>query len=306
MKKRNRAALLNFSRLFKIYIFIHFAQVFFFPNIFPENQGSLITQEIYFLGIRNQIGQQLIPMTSIVMIISYMKEKKRSPLIFVLGFLAIITSIKTNSSTGIIAIIVLYMLYCLFGIIPNSVINIKNTSIGYIVGNVLLVFGQVISNIPIVANIIQRYFGKDASFSNRTVIWVRSYENFKNSYLLGIGRHQGKSVMTFHAQNQYDKDTSYSAHNVLLQTIVESGIIGLIPIAILIVITINRSSRCRNQNYLLMIVIGIIAVMVTFLMEAYDLTYFLILLGFIFNIDKMESIFDKRKYVKKESMVTEI
>lgn len=291
--RKNRAGLVNLARLFSIYVILHFLQVMFFPDVFPKNEGMLLTQNIFFLGIRNQVAQQLIPMTGIIFIIFYMKKERRSLFALIVGVLAILASIQTKSSTCIVAVSFLVLLYVIVGVLPERIVNIKNVGIGYVVINILLVFTQAVSNLPVVANLLQRFFGKDASFSNRTMIWLSAFNNFKESPLLGIGRRSGKAVMTFKAVNEYDTDASYSAHNALLQTIVESGILGLIPLVLIVLFAIKNASLCVNKKHLTVILIGVIAVMVSFLMEAYDLPYFLILIGFVNNIKELYQTFER-------------
>ena len=56
--QHNKRALKNLSRLFVLYILLGFVQIAFAKNIFPQTIGR-ITQNIYFLGVQNQIAQQL-------------------------------------------------------------------------------------------------------------------------------------------------------------------------------------------------------------------------------------------------------
>ena len=88
--------------------------------------------------------------------------------------------------------------------------------------------------------------------------------------------------MTFYAINQWDVDTSYSAHNVLIQTLVESGIIGIIPIIVLFVV-VARKYWCIYDDRMRIVLISVMAIMFTFLTEAYDLTYLFVFLGLICN-----------------------
>lgn len=279
--QHNKRALKNLSRLFVLYILLGFVQIAFAKNIFPQTIGR-ITQNIYFLGVQNQIAQQLVPMLGFVVVFSFLKKSKRSIGIFILMILSILTEGISGSSTGLLATILLFILYLLYNTWIEKKLSVANVSIGYVGINLIFIFVQSVISIPFIANFIQNVLKKDITFSNRTVIWSKALLNFVSSPFWGMGRQEGKSVMTFYAINQWDVDTSYSAHNVLIQTLVESGIIGIIPIIVLFVV-VARKYRCIYDDRMRIVLISVMAIMFTFLTEAYDLTYLFVFLGLICN-----------------------
>lgn len=280
--------LINISRLFTIYIVFNFFQIIFMPYLFSPASTSK-SHILYFLGIQNQMGQQLIPMCAIVMCISYCKKEKKSIFMIAILLFTIFSEMKVGSATGMVAGFVLLIGYFLIPFWDERKFNVGLLTGGYTIVSLILIVFQTVMTIPVFANFIQNVLKKDVTFSNRTAIWAQSLLRFQQSPLLGIGRQSGKSVMTFQAINQYDISTSYSAHNVFLQTIVESGIVGLIPIVILIILTAKRV-RIINGKYTRVYLISLSSVLTSFLMEAFDLTFFFIILAILFYQNYFEKI----------------
>lgn len=290
IKKTDGTVLSNFERLFSVYFILAALQMFFAPDIFPT-LTTRITQRVYFFGVQNQMAQQMVPMLGLLMFFSFIRMKKNSVWVFVVGVLAFVTELKSGSATGMLAIGLLLLFYCFRNFFGKLGLSLKNVTSGYTAGSLILIFFQSVVQIPAIAYFVQNVLKKDVTLSNRTVIWLRAFENYIKSPLWGIGRHSGKSVMTFKAINEWDVDTSYSAHNAFLQTLVESGILGFVPVVLLIVIT-HKKSKLLNGECVKFVLLVLVAVLITFLSEAFDLTYFFILIGLLYNGEKVEQLYN--------------
>lgn len=276
--KKRYDALLNFAFLCEIYIFLNLILCAFLPDLFPLYTTD---SRVYLMGIKNQMAGQLIPMAAILMIVNYGQRRKRNLLTFLALAAALLCEVIVNSSSGIVAAGVLLLCYILFDILPSRLLSLNKIIIGYIALNFLLVFSDLIIRLPGVSSFIINVLHKDITFSNRSVIWYKGILKALESPLFGIGRQHEGEIVFFEAVNIYDKSTAYSAHNVLIQTFAELGLAGLVPVGVLIVSTAKKARR-MSEDPNKIVILGVMAVLVTFLTEAYELTYLFILLQFLY------------------------
>lgn len=285
--------------LFKMYILINFIQITLFPNLFASDVVSA-DHKLYFLGIENQMAQQLIPMTSIVIIANYLKYKRKTLSSVVYLIIAFTSEYLVGSSTGILASLSLLLGYLIINKLSESFLNLRVINIGYIIGSLLLMFSNLLIRIPAITYLIVKLLKRDLTFSNRSSIWEITFNNFLKSPWIGFGRRFEKSSMTFYAINQYDTNSNYSAHNVFLQTLFESGVVSLVPIFILVLITASKKQPVDHKvtKY---ICLGIASILITYLTESYDLMFCFILIGFIYYQSSLVKIYNHR-YIKKNNL----
>lgn len=118
---------------------------------------------IFFLGTKNNYSFLCIPFYLMSIIRNIEKGRKS---IFV-TLITAINIILCKSSTGILALIIMFIAYKCY----NSKFN-KNMSGILILTNISTFFGLVIFKVQIYLEFfIKTLFGKDSSFSNRTEMW---------------------------------------------------------------------------------------------------------------------------------------
>lgn len=279
--------------LLTFYIIVNCFLTIIAPNFFNSYQGSRLIQNNYFLGIKNQVALVLIPITAYVMIYNFKEKQKRDVFTLIILFMAFISEYIIDSSTGFISMAVMIILYIFSGKHGEKLLNAKTLIIVFLVLNVILIFMQAILTIPSIQRFIVSILHRDVTLSNRTTIWAQAILRFKESPIMGLGRQENKSMILFAAINVWDTSSSYSAHNTLLQTLLESGFLGVIPL-IVAIISLVKCDRRYASKITLVSCIGLAGIMVSFLAEAYDLTYFFALGCFIINHPFLQAYVEER------------
>lgn len=276
IKTKNIKALKDINVVFSLYIVINFLFVFLKPDFFGVYDSLRLEQNMYFLGIKNQMALILVPCLAYVVTINYLKKNKRDILTFILLFLGFLTEYKIDSGTGYISIICIMLCYIFYSEKTEKVFSAKNILIIYIILNIIIVFSQMLLDFTAAGDLVESIFHRDITFSNRTTIWAKAILRFKETPWIGLGRQANKNMVKFNAISIWDTSSQYSAHNTLLQTLLESGIIGIVPV-FMIFSLLMKGDKIYSEKILNISLIGIAGVLVTFLTEAYDLTYFFVL-----------------------------
>lgn len=272
IKTRKKRVLDNLNILLTVYIFLNFILTLVAPDMFGVYE-SRITQSLYFLGVKNQMALVLVPMLAYIMVYRYWKFQKKDIVTFVILGMGLITEYVIDSSTGYISVFLMMVIYVLYGRLNRKVFQFRNIMLGYFFANILLIFLQVILETTFIRNVVESVLHRDITFSNRTAIWAQALLRFTEAPWVGLGRQEGKQMITFGAMNIWDTASHFSTHNTFLQTMLESGVIGLIPLIVVFILLVRKNKEffCDLNC---VIVLGISGLLVTFLAEAYDWTYF--------------------------------
>lgn len=288
--ERKKIALADLNILLQSYIILNFLFLLYNPEFFGKFQSLRLYQNNYFLGIKNQIALVLVPMTSFVIVYNFRKKLRKDFWSLIIISISFITEILIDSSTGIVAMAVMLFLYLFIGEEKKNIIFTQRIIFLFIVFNIALICLQTILSIPIIQEFIIGVLHRDVSLSNRTGIWERALLKFKEHPVLGFGRQLNKNMITFLAINEWDHSTTYSAHNVMLQTLLESGVLGYIPLLSVGRMLMKRTSKKESMFYSI-VNIGLAAILTSFLTEAYDLTYFFAISIFLlFGNEKYDTI----------------
>lgn len=293
VKNKNGRMLSDISLVFSIYVILNSFLTYLKPDLFGVYTPSRIDQYIYFLGIKNQMAATLVPFLAYIVFYNYLIKGKRNLLTFILLFLGFITEVHIDSGTGYIAIFAMIILYIIYNSITEHALSLSRVFLLFLLINILIVFMQVLINNTSLGSFLTTVLHRDITLSNRTTIWSMALQRFSHTPWLGLGKQLNKNMVTFYARNQWDTNSNYSAHNVLLQTLLESGIVSMIPLigAIVLCIKKNKSYVCDLMH---IIIIGLCGILISFLAEAYDLTYLFVTLSFVYEfsyIDNISSIY---------------
>ena len=131
--------------------------------------------------------------------------------------------------------------------------------------------------ITFVSDFVTYFFKKDITFSGRTVIWMKALNEFLNSPIWGQGATLTGNMIG-----------NLSAHNIILQILLENGMIGLLLFFNIFNVTILKDYSKNNRLYKIGYMV-IFSIMLSLFGEVYSLEY---LLSFLLIISAVKN---KRK-----------
>lgn len=233
--------LLDVTSIFRIYIYINFFMVVFFP------EGVLENSSWWFLGYRNIQSWTLLPVATLLIIRALWKFGKLdrwtySDLTVIFLTLILIKSATSWIGTFVYLVVagIAWICYKKHKMMPK-IINLFD---GLLITGVFFV-GIILCKLqfvfePIIVNVLH----KDITFTGRTVIWDMTVEYVKEHWLTGAGYLTITDFRNLFPDNVY----SYAhPHNYVLSLMVQGGII-LLAIAILgIVLSGMRLWKCRGR-----------------------------------------------------------
>lgn len=248
-----------------------------------ENDYSVTT---YLLGGRNQLALSLI----IALVSLYVITEKygKTMLFHICVIIFAITILLSRSANNIVAV-GLIIAYLYVPTVKNFVqkVGLGNSIIGYIAlwSSLVLFKLQELFSFLIV-DILNR----DITFTNRTYIWDIVLNDFSQKPFLGHGVRDTVNLFYLYLVrvNKPTVDKYFSAHNQILQTLYEGGIIAMVPLCALILICIKKIHYVNNAKITGFLTISIIALLVIMLAEAPGWDSLIIVLALAYNLPKVQ------------------
>lgn len=278
IKKYPKALLSSMASLFSIYIILNFLTLIVFSDgLTKTSLGS----EIWFLGIANQFGYFLIPAISIIMLNSWFKYNKITVLTWLYSCIALLSVMIVWSATAIVSLIIV--------IIISYILQSKN--IGKLINfNLLLmvygVFWFVLvkfNSITIFQKVIVDLLEKDLTLSYRTEIWQSVFEELPKSIYYGFG---------INSEVRAGIVTDFAAHNMILQILLDSGIIGLFLFISCLFYVGNKKSRFKSYYGTNLLLVSVFGILIGGLAESYRINYLFLLLTLIYNVKYITKSFE--------------
>lgn len=223
----------------------------------------------YFLGYDNYSALFVSLGMIIVLIYNYIKNKKIS----IIGILTIIIvnvgNIITWVATSVVAVLIATLLILVIFFLKfkaidkilDRVLNIKSLLIGVIIFFFIIVLFRLQDSF---SHIIVDILHKDLTFTGRTFIWDKALQQFFSSPFLGIGM-LNYNVRLNSAIN------IYHAHNLILNILMESGIIGVSLYFYLFIYLSKKLNKIKGKNLHRLICIGFL---VYFIITFFDVLEF--------------------------------
>lgn len=130
-------------------------------------------------------------------------------------------------------------------------ISAKGMLIGYLVFDVIIIVGAATFLGPIVSKL----FGKDLTFSGRTLIWPQVILKIWQKPVAGWGYMSGEE-----SGNLFGNLAFSSAHNQLLNTLWQGGVILLFIVMVLFLLTLNvyRKTTHKMETVAVLLVLVIL------------------------------------------------
>lgn len=168
-------------------------------------------------------------------------ENKKNYYNYVIIFTTLITAFISESSTTIISICLLSLYVFISKLIVQfkKMLNMPVILVFYIILTIILVTASQ----NIIFEFISGIFGKDATFTGRTDAWEAAISVIKLSPIIGYGM---LDVDTF--REMLGAFAFVSAHNTVLQTLIEGGFILLIEFFVFFVFLGNKINKRVKDN----------------------------------------------------------
>lgn len=204
----------TFLSFFFIYSLIGAFSILFFPNGF--NHVNDIHYAIYFLGSKNAAVNPYLIFLLTYLGSEYLKNGALpvKGLIYAIFFLY--TGFVMESSSTIISLGILIIFYIVYGVLKCE--RIIRPWISYVIAVITILFAYLGSALPQIVKILS-YFGRNITFSGRTILWRQAIDCFFNSPVFGKG-----SLITF---NNFSGVIQNGAHSQYLDRLAKFGIITL-------------------------------------------------------------------------------
>jgi len=281
IKRFPKSTLKALSTIFGLYIVINFITLLIFPK------GLYLTDKFssgWFLGIENQFAVFLVPGTILIVISSWYNHKKISTLAWLQIVITLLTVLKIWSATAIVAIIfVVASIMLIFSKKLKNIYNFSMLGILYVALWLILVrFNSIESFQTIIVDIL----GKDMTLSFRTRIWEVIIDIIPDSFWYGFGINT--SVLA-------GVETHFVAHNMILQTILDSGIIGLLLFLICVLISGTKLQKYKKYNISALLLIGVFGILIGGLTESYRFNYLFLLLVLSYNVKYINQRYELNK-----------
>lgn len=208
--------------LFTFLLVVNFLSMFYFKEeVYIIETTPWQGRFSALLGGRNALCAAIFPMLSIICFRDIKKNGKLSvscKLCIIIGLGSLILG---KSSTGMVTVIISLIL---FAVLSKFKVTMKQCihvfAIGYIV---LVFFNNALTQSDLFLWILEK-LNRNANMSSRPIIWSNALDYMKTYILLGVGRGAAFNV-TFN--NGYIQSFN-EVHNMFLQVLFQSGIIGLI------------------------------------------------------------------------------
>ena len=243
---QNKKMLRAFINVLPIFFIEHIVGVLFellFPNLyftvvikgmFANVPGIVYNRIIsffrqgYLVGFNNHYSSTGIYISTSIVYYFYRilcaEKKKRTNVIF------LILSILTLMMTGKRAVFIFSIFACSFiYFIVNN--NFKSFFKYFLLCTLIILIIFIVSKfVPSVNNTILRFVENegDQSFSGRTVLYEKAIELFKRNPIIGNGWLSFRNYFSYNARYYSMANVSFDTHNIYLQLLCETGILGLL------------------------------------------------------------------------------
>lgn len=276
---------------------------FLFPNglyrlVLHGGGGTLGGNAGYFLGIDNGFGAFIFPILMFAGYYSYLKKERIDMGFFTISILSLTTYIVTQSMTGLLALAGYIGLYCLLSISKTyKIVNYKILIGCFVFLTVFVVFlGGFAGMHNALTDFITNDLGKDMTFSGRTGIWERGIDQIRDALFFGYGAVKDGAYVR-------GIGTKYGAHNTVLQTLLESGLVSLIFLFSALLYYIKYVDKhSKNRKACALFHIGVFSTWIYYTFESANIVPLIGLISFIyasFSEDSMSYYFLRKNKVMR-------
>lgn len=250
-----------------------------YPSGLPADLYKNPFNPLYFITVDNGTAQLTILGVTLNIIKNKISSTKKS---FINTYfpilLCILTAFFSHSTTAIICTLFMSFFPSLNKLLKkNSAFNKPKTWIMfYILIFIVVMFG---SYSQLFNNIMLSLTGK-SGFTGRNILWSKAIELIKASPIIGYGRQARDYISVWGGY--------YSSHNVILEVMLQSGIIGLILWGNSIISSFKNIKKYKfyKNDYFRIILASIFMLLISLMMEIniYS-TYLFIMLSILYTLN---------------------
>lgn len=229
-----------------------------------------VIMPLRLLGVGNQITPFILFYLSICLIRYILYKDSLLKVIFAFMF-SVISLYFSSSATGLIGYITFLFLLAVFYWIntyKNVNLNLKQKAL-IILGTIFLIHLLVI--VFDIQNhfafLLNKFFNKNITLTNRTLIWKEVFKLIKSSFLFG----NGMPYLDSQVFMKYDGN-KLGTHNLFLEITVIGGIPALTIFIISIYNTIRKMLYIKNKNIRNVIIAYFISFFAMSITEVYTIT----------------------------------
>lgn len=244
------------------FFFIFFVILNFLDMIFIRHALIGLTTTTFIVGGKNQLAIFLSVALVFHCVVCQEQEIKQFFNIKSITYLLIIimSAVLSKSSTCIITIAVVFLLYVLIALKKEGLlINPTGIMIIYIASWFAIVIFRIYY---IFANLLINWFHKDITLSHRTIIWDRAIELISKKPIFGYGLAESLNVFSVNHDFTGGNNnvwTALSGHNQFLQILYDGGLILMIIFFVVYFIATKKTKRINYHfKYYFLGVIGIL------------------------------------------------
>lgn len=245
--------------------------------------------EIRFWGTRNVMGDLLIPILTFCFFCNNLKKyrykgiKKYIDILILLLFVFPLCYYQSSTAQSVsLVFVILVFLYKKNKLAPYKLYKRAILLIGC-----LFLIIQLMQ-LSFLNNLLMSLFNKDATFSNRTLLWAQAYISIFKSPLIGYG------YDSFQTKNfeLFGQQLTFSAHNMILELLLYFGVLGFCSLSYFVYVSMKRI-RVYTKNTpksLYLLVVGLFCFLIYYLFEARSsIGTFIFVLSLIMFYPKLKS-----------------
>lgn len=256
--------------IFTLLIILQIISVFYIRNIHTIFE-PIENDYVYFLGTDNYSAFATLPMIGILFFIDQFRpeeSRKTKNYILLLGLLII--NFYTMSITALLcfSIFTLFLiLYCYWNILLK-IFSVKKTLIFMTVFLILVIHFNIQNHF---SHFLTNYLGKGnygITLNSRTYIWNGAWSLIKTYPIIGIGK------LTEQIVSSYILYGTSHAHNILLELLMKTGIIGTFGFLYFILFPIKFNRKIMLLYKTKILIITLISFLILSLMDTYPLTQY--------------------------------
>mgnify|MGYP005756675135 CR=1 FL=1 len=277
---------------FKTLIVLHFILLLIYPDGIYQDTSQRVgfiydtSTGVHLLGKANATTPILMAMITVIFLSSYVSNTKLSKSDKLCVFLAWLSIVIQFSATGVVGLIVFFILMAFF--IGKKRTNGVSKSVNFNFYLILAMLGTVavcFFNIQYYfSSFLETVLNRDITLSNRTNVWnmarlyiVSNYNIF--DYLIGEGL-TSYSTLLFNGRYAH-------SHNQFLDIFIKSGLVGLMLYITLFIISLhvmNRQYKKMQKKEIAIISATVISFVIMFITEVYatPLIMMILYLGYRF------------------------
>ncbi len=221
MRKDKYSLFFAVESLFFIYVICNFFTLIIYPN--GWFMSGDVNPDNWFLGNKNLFVMYHIPYLYSTFQAKKMEMRKFNLLEYVGIAATILSTLIARSATGIVGIMVFFLIYCLKELIKRSV----TAFLGVMIALMVFVLIVLLDFERLFSFIIVGLLHKDLTLTVRTYVWDAAIQWFKSSPMYGVG----VQFTDIAKQNMFGY---YHPHCTYLYFLVFGGIVGGILFSLII------------------------------------------------------------------------